>query len=488
MEDSAQARITANTTTPSATTRPLHVKIVGLQNRPSYNGLTAAARPSANPNDGRPGFSVIIDGTFEKKWLKECYIEVIDATIDPNVPCGDARLPYRVRPACEFPCCITSSRFLRKPQRVEASEAGERKRKHDDAAAPACDTPMLLGGAGSSSDDPFLAAPPPPAPSHMFDKNPLHSDKLTRPGVNYWSKIGPASARTRAYVAEATDWKESDDLRGFVAMEKYDGIRAEWQPLSPDGPQFMGRSGKWINPPPKSFAALLPTDLALDGELWAGRGNFELCGALMGGSHPAKWKHLRYMVFDAPRLEGKTYSERLQVARMAISRIEGAAAFVEVVSPVPCEDVATKDALMQRVLSVRGEGLVLRKESAPWSLGSKEARTMLKVKPWHEAEAVVLGHNIHVSSLHCQAINQHNADGRAADPQPKFDLTWGRKGALAPPGSVVSYRYREVSLKRDMPMRQGLVKVHDASCSCRACEHVHAAVGGQGAQGDGSLL
>ena len=84
MEDSAQARITANTTTPSATTRPLHVKIVGLQNRPSYNGLTAAARPFANPNDGRPGFSVIIDGTFEKKWLKECYIEVIDATIDPK--------------------------------------------------------------------------------------------------------------------------------------------------------------------------------------------------------------------------------------------------------------------------------------------------------------------------------------------------------------------------------------------------------------------
>ena len=81
---------------------------------------------------------------------------------------------------------------------------------------------------------------------------------------------GWAHARQRDAVqrgfALAENYVAEDDLRGFLAMEKYDGIRASWEPAAGN---FRTRTGWSIQPAP-SLLKLLPTDTRLDGELWAG--------------------------------------------------------------------------------------------------------------------------------------------------------------------------------------------------------------------------
>lgn len=84
----------------------------------------------------------------------------------------------------------------------------------------------------------------------------------------------------------AVDWdpRTDHDLRGYVAMEKYDGIRAMWE-----GPRggFRTRGGDQANKnlivPSASFARLLPSDLRLDGELWSQRGAFEEASRFRSG-------------------------------------------------------------------------------------------------------------------------------------------------------------------------------------------------------------
>ena len=265
-------------------------------------------------------------------------------------------------------------------------------------------------------------------------------------------------------------------------MEKFDGIRAIWTPDAPDGPNFKGRGGSYINTPPPSLAALLQKyagDLRLDGELWGGRQKFHHVGALMGSKSKGpevfeqSWRHLKYMVFDAPQAGG-TYLERLAVARERLA--DAPTERIQVVSVLPCEDSATKERLLQRVVDVGGEGLVLRKASSYWRAGS-DKRNMLKAKPWFDAEAVVRFHNSQKDSLSCKGLNipSVDADGRLttepAETQPKFDITWHRKRERPPPpGAIITFHYRW--LHNGCPSRHALLRVHDPeTCLCAVCEH-----------------
>ena len=54
-------------------------------------------------------------------------------------------------------------------------------------------------------------------------------------------------------------------------MEKFDGYRAVWWPSGHEkSPCFLTRNGAPFKPPP-SWNGLLPHDMRLDGEIWAGR-------------------------------------------------------------------------------------------------------------------------------------------------------------------------------------------------------------------------
>ncbi len=95
------------------------------------------------------------------------------------------------------------------------------------------------------------------------------------------------------------------DPSGAIGSEKFDGVRATW-----DGARLVSRDGV-ILAAPAWFTAGLPS-FALDGELWAGRGAFDVASGIArradGGD---AWQALRYVVFDAP--SDLPYVERLAV-------------------------------------------------------------------------------------------------------------------------------------------------------------------------------
>ena len=360
---------------------------------------------------------------------------------------------------------------------IEKGELVALLKKNDATAAPSSSSQPL--------DDPFLISPPPPARSDFYGPQ-----KVWKAGKNQWNRGGGSSARPTTYRTATAAWFDEDDnLAGFLAMEKFDGYRAVWWPSGHEkSPCFLTRNGSPFKPPP-SWNALLPKDMRLDGEIWAGRGGFEHVGALIGTSslglqqYEKCWQHLCFVVFDAPVAGPQgpftPYVERLDAARRRLSALQQQRlpnhhdndTRVQVVVTLPCESHVVRKSLLQRVQAVGGEGLVLRRASSAWSASEGgQQRDLLKVKPWLDAECQVIQFNSGVSSLHCKALNAPNVSE-----QPVFDVTWGnRKDPIPPVGAVLTYRYQN-GLLNGMPRHQSVLKVHDAAtCDCGACRMVAA--------------
>ena len=154
----------------------------------------------------------------------------------------------------------------------------------------------------------------------------------------------------------------SGNPTGFLMSEKFDGFRAMW-----DGSEFVSREGN-VFPAPASIRNAMPP-VALDGELWVGRG---MLGKVAGAVRSADWSALSFCVFDAP-IAG-TASER--IAWLSTLSLPS---FCNVVEHVRCESSAHLDRLFDAVVGTGGEGLVIRDPSACYEVGRSSA--MLKVKP-----------------------------------------------------------------------------------------------------------
>mmetsp|Transcript_40709 Transcript_40709/g.134712 ORF Transcript_40709/g.134712 Transcript_40709/m.134712 type:complete len:256 (-) Transcript_40709:225-992(-) len=179
-------------------------------------------------------------------------------------------------------------------------------------------------------------------------------------------------------------------LRAGGALQEGGGRRAAERGLDRDGevrwrahglgPAARLHDSKRKNHfwPPPSFFALLPQDMKLDGELWAGRCRFAAVGSLMGSSpleggrwYETAWRSLTFVVFDAPHAGG-TYLQRLEKARARIAATGPPDRRIVVAPVIQVADAAAKDALLQRVVARGGEGLVLRRNEARWRAGTSK--------------------------------------------------------------------------------------------------------------------
>jgi DNA ligase-1 len=259
-----------------------------------------------------------------------------------------------------------------------------------------------------------------------------------------------AIAASEPSLLLAETYHRQVDVAPYLVSEKLDGVRAYW-----DGKQLISRSGNAFNAP-AWFVAALPAR-KLDGELWLGRGRFEEMSGIARRDVPldADWKQVRYMLFELPGAEG-TFAQR-------VSRLDDIVAQANVpwVQAVAQFRLADHKALMKRlgeVVKAGGEGLMLHRADALYETGRSEV--LLKVKQWHDAEAKVVAHlpgkGKHFGRL--GALKVRAADGR------EFALGTGFTDAqrLAPPpvGTIVSYRYRELTA-RGMPRFASFWRVRD---------------------------
>lgn len=222
------------------------------------------------------------------------------------------------------------------------------------------------------------------------------------------------------------------DPAGHLVSEKYDGVRALW-----DGRSLRFRGGAAVAAPAWWLARLPATPL--DGELWLGRGRFEALSAAVRRQQPddAEWRALRYMVFEQPQGEG-AFAQR--AARLA--DIARQTAWPGLVA-APQRRVADRKALqrwLDEVVAGGGEGLVLHRADAAWTVGRTPA--LQKLKPVHDAEAVVLAHESGRGRLAglLGALRVRDENGA------EFLIGSGFSDAqrAAPPavGSVVTFAYR----------------------------------------------
>lgn len=201
----------------------------------------------------------------------------------------------------------------------------------------------------------------------------------------------------------ATEYDPNADYTGWWMSQKYDGVRA----VCRKGGYFT-RSGNRIEVP--AWFPQVGDGIVLDGELWTGPGRF---GDTLGATsrkvcRPHDWTQVTYQVFDCPSFDG-VFEERLirviefvthetrhwEIARAKEGRV-GKDGF-----PFECPwRVAHQTKARDRdhvadfhmgVIYGGGEGLMLRKPHSRYEPG-KRSGSLLKVKAFHDAEAVVLGY------------------------------------------------------------------------------------------------
>ena len=246
----------------------------------------------------------------------------------------------------------------------------------------------------------------------------------------------PVKAKGEPGLLLANVWSPAVDPTGWWVSEKYDGLRGYW-----DGRKLWSRKGQAIVAP-GYFLAELPAGVALDGELWMGRGKFEeAISTVLSQTPDERWKRMSFMVFDAPQAEG-SFEKRMEFLRATLPKENQ---FVKLVLQERCKGAAQLIAERDRVVALGGEGLMLRKPESEYEAG--RSPTLLKVKPLEDAEATVMAHFPGKGKYEGKlgSLRVRTAEGREFSIGSGF--TDAQRAAPPPVGTVITYRYRGVTAK-----------------------------------------
>jgi len=245
----------------------------------------------------------------------------------------------------------------------------------------------------------------------------------------------------------AHPWANDIDLAGWWISEKLDGVRAYW-----NGKQFLSRQGNVFHAP-DWFAEQLP-DVPLDGELWLARKSFQRTVSIVRRQDKSDhWREIRYLVFDAPT-QGGEFEQRVAYLKELVNPRK--AVNLQVHEHEQCRDIEHLRAELARVEALGGEGLMLREPGSKYEAG--RSTTLLKVKTFHDAEAVV--------TAHLPGAGRHKGRLGALEVQLPDGTTFSVGTGLSdaqrnnPPavGSTITFRYQELS-DRGVPRFPSFVRV-----------------------------
>ena len=248
-----------------------------------------------------------------------------------------------------------------------------------------------------------------------------------------------------------------DKIGGWYVSEKLDGTRCFWDGgltrgwptetvpwASVTDPKTGNRKSKvkpfatglWSrygNPiiAPDEFLDLLPP-CPLDGELWAGRGKFQLCRSICGGDTPdPRFGVIQFAVYGCPSIDrvmatgeikntnfhsrfdldkiAKFISDAVEEFRpefitlddastfdhelLALSEhLDGDRVFLHPQVRLPEAEESARimvEEELNKVLERGGEGVIIRDPNAHWT--PKRVGSLLKYKPFEDSEGVIVG-------------------------------------------------------------------------------------------------
>ncbi len=243
-------------------------------------------------------------------------------------------------------------------------------------------------------------------------------------------------------------YRNQVDVSKYLVSEKLDGVRAVW-----DGQTLRFRSGRPVNAP-RWFLEGLPKR-ALDGELWLGRGSFERLSGIVRREVPddVEWRQVRYMIFELPGAPG-TFAQRAALIGETVKQAD--VPWLREIEQFRVVDRNSLQKRMKEVVRAGGEGLMLHRADALYETGRSD--TLLKMKPWEDAEATVIGHQPGRGKYAglLGALRVRTVDGR------EFSLGTGftdqQRRNPPPVGATVTYRYHDLT-RNGMPRFASFLRV-----------------------------
>ncbi len=284
------------------------------------------------------------------------------------------------------------------------------------------------------------------------------------------SLVSASSSRGNCMLAHT--WDGTADLTGWLVSVKFDGLRALF-----DGKAFWSRENGVTKKSnqffvPSFFLSGLP-EFELDGEFFQARSMFASTMSIVRTQDGSdRWKSIKYMVFDAPKLPG-TFKERIAALKRYFS--DNPHPYVEVVDQVECRG---NDHLQEMLLaeeSIGGEGLMAKDPNSLYENG--KSSSMLKLKSFFSFEAKVIGHTAGkkarkgtTGALECVTIATTLQVGGKQVEVPdgvKFSVGSGlsAKEWNNPPsvGSIITVKFQELNPDSKAPRFPSFVGVRDAN-------------------------
>ena len=189
---------------------------------------------------------------------------------------------------------------------------------------------------------------------------------------------------------------------GWMLSEKFDGYRARFDN---DKKCFVSRAQKGFNAPEWFKEAMVQTH-NLDGELWAGRENFQDMGVVRKKKpDPLEWKNIKYVVYDLPEYDGP-FEKRIEVLKRLVKtnnnrwkliRSKLGEPFASMKCPlIMADQIVVKDmkhfkSIYEKTIKLGGEGVMVKDPTSAYE--DKRSNFLLKVKPNFDAEAIIMDYS-----------------------------------------------------------------------------------------------
>ncbi|KAH8152518.1 uncharacterized protein LAJ45_03358 [Morchella importuna] len=244
-------------------------------------------------------------------------------------------------------------------------------------------------------------------------------------------------------LAEKWDIEKGKDPKGYLISEKLDGVRAYW-----NGKNFQSREG---NPfyAPEWFTKKMPKDICLDGELFTTRGDFQKCVSIVRTqNNPDAWKFsVSYQIFDCPSKGDEPFEDRIAFVQETFKKLR--IRWVHVLAHTECKSRKHLLDMLDDICAKGGEGLMLREPGSAYVNG--RSKTLLKVKRFLDADAIVRGHERGTGkNANCTGalrVEMLDAKGRPTGKLFKIGSGLTDQQRRSPPkiGATVIYRYQELS-------------------------------------------
>jgi DNA polymerase/3'-5' exonuclease PolX len=219
------------------------------------------------------------------------------------------------------------------------------------------------------------------------------------------------------YTIKKDDSKYKEPPKGWIMSEKFDGYRALFRyELINDKLVgiFYSRNGKRFNAPDWFLDSMPPPDLLgnliLDGELWAGRDNFQLMGIVRKKVPiPEEWLNIQYQVYDITNSEGG-FVDRLKNLKRIVDftskswslRLKNEEFYIPDNSDIPPPLVFAKQEkitgekmmtkIYQNIIDNGGEGIMIKHPLSLYENG--RSNYMLKYKPSFDREAIIIDYKM----------------------------------------------------------------------------------------------